>query len=518
MIARRWVSSISSVVVTCGLSLLGAGCGGGHGGRARSGDGVHVAAPEDLLGTVAVRDPQATITRVSAALGVDPRKAWLRVPETSKDLAFRALFESADPHATWFLAATGELEDPRLKHACAVRLRDEDASKTWGDDGALRRGGTVLGKPAFRSARAGAVIAAVEGHGLIGDDESSLESLGEYVIARSEAAPSHDLELTIPLVRHREQLHAFASRTVRELLSSSSEVDEAVSPLVGRLLSAIDDIEGLDGAVDVSGDDLRFDAKLRVGGESGAWLGRYPVGSASSVLSLPRGELVLLLRYPDEIGAIVSRAFEDSTAKGSQNPRAVSFLVRSFAATLGHELAMVIPRFTKPAGQKTQDALMRAELVDAPRAGSLLRDALEKWVGQDPSRKLAAWQRAGASGHRMTYTNAAGDEVEMIVAIRAPYLYVEILPQPGGQARLLEAALDASPKSTFRGDPSATKALSAVPSSGLVMALYTASPALPSWGWVTAEKGALNVSTTLPKTVWGPIARVALEEGKPKGE
>jgi hypothetical protein len=493
------------------LALLVASCGGARSGDgARGARGAHPAEPPDLLLTIAARDPYATVARVARASGVDAASAWQHLPDAAGDPALRAFFAGADPHATWFLATTMPVDDKKPAYAGAVRLRDAAATRRAffdGLDGAVKPQGPFAGAPTYRSA-AGQVFGFTDGYGVIGDEPASLDAIAPYAIAESEAAPAHDVELHLPLARHAEAIHTTLDEFARKIVAEEPDVAALFAPLLEGLVETSRELDSLDAFVDLGEQDALLEATVHTHGASAAWLARYPGGSASSVLSLPKGSIALLVRYPDELAAMVSRAVVRDTKSG--NRREVVDAVRSFAATLGHEVALVLPGDLS-AGDK--EGLVRVELADAPRASELLRDVTATWSKRDPSLTSKPFQRFGAAGASCSFTNKSGEPFTVVWAVRAPYLFIDV-PRDGAAPSLLNAALDPNAKGTLRSDPEAARIFAAVPSSGLVAAYYGAFEGKSASGWLAASATGLSFRIASPVSSWASILAPALGGAK----
>lgn len=501
MVDRRFGAALALLVLSCGGARSGDGARSGE--RAR---GAHPAEPPELLLTVAVRDPYATVARVARAAGVDPASAWRHLPESAGDPAFRALLEGVDPHATWFLATTGPADEKKAAFAAAVRLRDAAVTRRAffdGLGGGVKPQAPFAGGPTYRSA-SGQVFGFAEGFGVVGDEPASLEAIAPFAMAASETPPGHDVELHVPLARHAEAIHATLDEVARRLVAEEPEVAALFAPVLAGLVETSRELDAFDAFADLGEQDAVLEATVRTHGASAAWLARYPGGSASSVLSLPKGSIALLVRYPDELAATVSRAVVQDPKTSSR--RALVAAMRAFAATLGHEIALVLPSDLS-AGDK--EGLVRVELADAPRAAELLRDLTATWIKHDPSLTSKPFQRFGAAGASCSFTNKAGEPFTVVWAVRAPYLFVDV-PRDGGSPALLNAALDPNAKGTLRSDPEAARIFAAVPGSGLVAAYYGAFEGKSASGWIAASSKGLSIRIATPVSSWASILTPAL--------
>jgi hypothetical protein len=492
------------------LALLVAACGGARSADgARGARGAHPAEPPELLFTVAVRDPYATVARVARAAGVDPASAWRHLPDSADDPALRALFDGVDPHATWFLATTGPADDKKAAYTAAVRLRDLGATRRAffdGLGGAVKPQAPFAGGPSYRSAH-GEVYGFSDGFGVVGDEPASLEAIAPFAMAESEMAPVHDVALHVPLARHAEAIHASLDEVARKLVADEPEVAALFAPMLEGIVETSRELDSLDAFADLGEQDAVLEATVHTHGASAAWLARYPGGSASSVLSLPKGSIALLVRYPDELAAMVSRAVVNDAKTG--NRRDVVHALRAFAATLGHEVALVLPSDLS-AGDK--EGLVRVELTDAPRAAELLREVTATWSKHDPSLTSKPFQRFGAAGASCSFTNKSGEAFTVVWAVRAPYLFLDV-PRDGGSPALLNAALDPNAKGTLRSDPEAARIFAAVPGSGLVAAYYGAFEGKSASGWIAASAKGLSLRIATPVASWASILAPALRGG-----
>ena len=511
--------------LTLGVSgLIAVGCGGGTSGKnaAKSAPlDVATDVPADLLGEIEMRDPQGTVDRFGAEMGMQG-SLWAKLTADVHDPDFARVLAAIDPHATLAAVAIGTFEDPHFM--MGVHLRDPAAVAALVDRDLAA--GKLHEVPAAPGAQLGSrvyvdkstTLALVDDLLIIGDTKASLQTKGGYLAYRAMRMKlDHDVVGRVVLAPLMVQAQALAQKSWKKSLSSgegSSGFDRAVRPVVARAIAALGDVGDLTFSMDLDAGRALTDVHLAAKGKLAQWLSAYPSAPAGALLGLPKGE-TMVVRFPQPLGKIFAAVLADDGAKSADDDAKdeIAAAIRTLGASLGNEVAFVyrdLPAAGAPpasgaptAGKKSSamDGLFRLELADAVAARGAVRrlitltsDKEKKKTGKDTFH-MAPYKKFGAEGELWSGKADDGDDTSLIWAQRGNYLYAEIAVQRS--PLLLEAALEPSGKATLREDPKGKAIVERFPTDGLIFAYYGEQalkdvPAGSRWWWLAAEPTGLR--------------------------
>jgi len=501
------------------------GCGGSQSKSGAPGSAtVSTEAPLDLVAEVEMRDPAGVVDRVGAEMGMTG-SLYARLIEDTKDVELKELAACIDPHGTVAFVVVGTLDQPHFM--IGVHLRDAAKMKTFAQrDIAAGKSQNITAPPigGLAWSTKTSTLVLVDDLLLIGDREAKVESRGGYLARRALAKqPDHDVVGRVAIGPMVASGQGAARKAWLHSLSgsqASTGFARAMRPIVSRTIDAMGDVGDLTFSMDWGSGNYVADVRVAARGKLAQFLGSYPSASVSSLLTLPKGE-AMIVRFPQALGKIFAAALADEGERSADDDAKdeLTAAIRTLGSALGREVAIVYrpakPKPAKPVAAKGSkdskeskeepveiDVLARLELADPPGARAAVRKIVELTTSSDSKKaaakdamRIAPYKRYGSEGEEITGKAKDGGAVSMIWTQRATYLYLEMaLDRPPA---LLDDALDPSGKLFLRTDPKAKAAIERFPAEGLMFAYYGESayeefPEGPRWLWVAADAQGLH--------------------------
>ncbi len=514
-----------------------------------------VPAPADMVGEIALKDPEAVAKRVIDGAGFAaevPGSPWDKlvslVPDANAGKALRAI----DSHAGIAAAFTFKFAPGEKFHViAAAKLKDAELANMA--LGAASKGGElkswdskVLEGPVYEVP--GSAQFAVYGELILfADARDSLEAAGKYVAfkATKAGALTHDLTFHVATDSMGPVLQKLGTQgwaSVATAVPPSIKTD--LDPMVAPFLQGVADMGALDATTDIDGKVAKIDSKMAAKGTFGTWLGAYPVGDANALLSAPKGDSASLLRYPDGLGKLiidgVMLTFLRSSpggAAGTLPPEVSDALkqVEILGKAMGHELVM-----TNKGSGPSQEMFMRFDLGD-PAAAKGAMSTLEKMglkalegaskgaSTKPPAPKVTPYKKFGAEGEEVEITaggaGIGGMTFHLFWAVRGSYLY---LAYATGSFTLLDAGIDPASTATVGNDATAKAKIASFPTKGVISASYgdnwsfsglgmlglggsappkAAGPGVPLWSYSVVDSTSSSGKAEIPLTFIGDLGR-----------
>jgi hypothetical protein len=488
---------------------------------------VEVPAPEGLLGSIVMRDPESVVKRIAdgaglgATLGPSPYQKLL---DSISDDNTRKVLKALDPHGTIATAAFGKIEPDFKPHGiAAAHLKDpEIASAALA---AVSKSGSSV--QTWNSKALGVTVYDLEGKAQVGvfgdlvlvaDDRDTLDLAGKYVAWRASQKVDHDLLFESPFDEIGPKLRDLGNEAYAKVPAGSvpPSVKSELDPLVPAVLASVGDAGKVRMTVDVRGDVLELDQRIAAKGRLSSWFSSFPKGDASGLLALPQGDSASVVRFPDGIGPLayagVDLGLEEAKLSKAEAADA-SKNVRALGKALGNQIGYVTsagkgaPKAGSPFGGGLNTEIYLAfDLADEAAAlGALkgLQKTVEKVLKSGKSTaKVAPYKKFGADGQTFTTSasmpglpgpggttlgGAASSDV-WVWAVKGGKLHVDLCL--GCTPALIDAAIDPASTATLAGDPAAKARISEFPGKDLVSASYGTKMSLPGlFGGLAAYMG-----------------------------
>ncbi|GAC1352424.1 MAG: hypothetical protein NVSMB1_15160 [Polyangiales bacterium] len=382
------------------------------------------------------------------------------------------------------------------------------------------------------------------------DTRDALESAGKYVAYRSAKGNKldHDATLRMPLSKYGPRLRDLGKDGYAKVNSAiPPKLRGALDALVGPLLDGVADMGDAAIHLDVEGGYLKMEEKIAAKGAFSRWLATYPSGDVSPMLSMPKGEGVGLVRFPDGLGPLLDAAIEQGAEEAKALTPAdrvdLAKQVRVLGKSLGHEFAYSHKSAVSgKAGPYDSEYVLRIDLTDGAAAvasrGALsaIRKHLIKASGAPASAvTVTPYKKNGADGETVSFSGSAGmgasassgPKDNVTFAIKGNYFYLDACI--GCVGVLLDPALDPSSKNTWADDAAAKAKVASYPAKDLISASYADAWSFPKvllgrgagvaggikngtpmWGWSTSSTEGLVGKGGIPLSFVGEMGRVLL--------
>ncbi len=490
---------------------------------------TEVPLPEGAVGEIVIKDPELFVKKLADGAGFGPMvgpSPYQKLIDSISDENAKKAIKAIDPHGTMAALGLAKIAHGEKPHgAVAARLKDPDiAAAALG--AAAKSGGNVktweskvLETTVFEPGTEGEI--AIYGDVVIvADSREALDAAGKYVAWRATSSKvDHELVARIATDKMGPQLAKMGNEEWAKLKPGDipPKIKAEIDPMIGPVLTGISDMGELLLNVDINGDQLVFDEKLGAKGSFATWLGKYPTGDATALLSMPKGESVALYRYPDGLGPVIYSLVDyglESTKLTPAERADTSKHARVFGAALGHQVAYVSTA-GGGAGVNTE-YLIRFDLDDAPNAKKAipeLRKLIEKAVGSATKPKITAYKKFGSEGESFATpamlpsmvpgASGAPTDDTWTYATKGSQLFLDVCL--GCVPKLLEPALDPAAKgATLDSDPAAKAKIAEFPGKGLASASWSTTLSLPGMG---GGMGMLmGAGAPPPKKPGGPAA------------
>lgn len=538
-------------------------------------------APADLAFEMVIKNVDATAKKgadgagLSAMVGASP---FQKLVDSIPDEKAKVFAKNFDPNGSISMVLVAKLDDliddskrnadtvmvvgaAHLKHPdlAAIEIGEAAKVKSWKSTDSKVLGTTVWAIDPKVS------MAIIDEWMVVGDGQASLERAGKYAayLSRKGDKQEHDLYVRFPT----NDITAKLTTAGTALWSKSKgSVPPAIAAEIDTLLppifKAIDEAGDGVGNFDVKGDYLVMEEKLSATGSLSKWLGAYPTTNSSSMLTMPKGDMVGLGTMPDGLGPLIFASFDTALgADKKMDPADAtewSKQFRAFGGSLGHEFAST-SNFHMPAGGPTPGApptleyFFRVELTDAAAAKASITamvDLAKKEAAASSSKtviKLDPYKKFGAEGATLVipgtpakaavpgdplgYSTPARPGSSATWAIRDTSLYIDVAI--ACTPTLLDDGLDKASKNTWADDAAAKATIDSFPKSGLVSASYgslgellkatlatlaargggappTMAAIPPLWGYATASADGIDAVQDIPLTFFGEMAKMGL--------
>ncbi len=468
-----------------------------------------IEAPEDVVAELLVRDPEALLEATAAATGNSElsKKSLLA---SDKDLA--EFVDLIDLHGSAGAVVTGDPAQPAtLRVAMALKLKDPKAARAKAADAVKSGKIKVEESPAIRTKIYPSEKSAFAFIGeaiVLADKRETLETIGRWIAKEgTEGTPTHDVSLHIPLARHAVTMRNELKKIWNDELQKDPDAATA-DPFMKELFAVIAGFGDVQLAIDLDKEDAIVDFRLGAAGMFSQWLAKYPAGPARSILSMPKSSSAFVVRFPDALSDLFKNAVDDAAKKSPPSKEGEDF--RALAKSIGHEVAFATN--DKHVGNefKTNEALVRIELVDPAAARTALKSLIADVAGK-PDRKItrAPWTKSGADGESIQVVSGT-DKYDARWAVKGNFLYLDVAWD--GKVSLIDNALDPSGKQQLGANPRAKVFADRLPKDGLIFAYYAETAkapkleelgAVPSlagvrWGFAGATKEALTSQWNVP--------------------
>jgi hypothetical protein len=458
-----------------------------------------------------IKDPESLVKKSADGAGLGPMvgdSPYQKLIDSVTDENAKKALKAIDPHGTFAAVLIAKIAPGEKPHGCAAaKLKDPDIAAT-ALGASAKSGGTMktwqskaLDVTVYEPGTDGEV--AVYGDAVIvADTREALEAGAKYVAWRAlESKVDHELVLRVPMQKIGPTLKTLGSAewakvTPKDL--GSPKVKAEIDPLVDPVLTGVADMGELLVNLDVKGDMMELDEKLAATKSFSTWLGKYPTGDASGLLTMPKGESASLYRFPDGLGpaiyAGVDYALESSPLTPAERTDA-SKAFRDLGKSLGHQVAYVTDAGKGGAGLNTE-VLVRIDLDDAAAAKTaipVLRKHAEKAAGGKasvtPYKKLGAEGETVVTGAVLPGAGGTPTKDTWTWAIKGTQLWLSACL--GCTPALLDAALDPAAKATLESDAAAKAKIGEFPSKGVLSASYGTTFSMPgAFGGLGAFMGA----------------------------
>lgn len=493
--------------------------------------------PDGAVGELVIKDPEGFLKKVSAGAGMESMvgaSPYQKLLDTVTDENAKKALKAIDPHGSLAAIALYKLGAPGEKPhgVVAARLKDADVAsqaleaatkagadfKSW--DSKALGGKAYEGKDGGEVAVYGDVV-------IVSDTRDALESAGKYVAWRSvKSTIDHELTLRVPMDKMGPELKKLGAGEWAKVKPTDipPKVKSEMDPLVEPVLGAVADMGQLAIHFDVAGDDLKVDETLGAKGSFGAWLGKYPTGDASPLLSMPKAENVALYRVPDGLGPLTYALSDyalDTSPLSTADRAEASKQIRALGKSLGHVVAYATDsgKGTPAAAPGAPPALntevyIRIDLDDAAAAKTAvgsLRKMVDKAFPSAKKLTAAPYKKNGAEGETITTpatipgmgaSPSSATKDTWTWAIKGSQLHLDVCL--GCAPAMLDNALDPASKLTLGDDPAAKAKLEGIPAKGIVSASYGTSLSMPGMmGGLGAFMGAPPAPKKPGAAMWG---------------
>ncbi len=469
-------------------------------------DVVDAPAPPDLLFEMTVKDPDALVKRAADAggfakeVGASP---WETLVATISDKESQKMMHALAEHGSMAMVLTGKPEDLLDDHKWSKETVGFVAVAHV-RDGELARAGldAAVGKKGLKSHPAKGfggtvyeldrdfVFVVVDDMIIGADAERHLEASGPYAmaLARKGDRLDHDAIARITTASFAEKAEEAALAAWSKTMKDDPPPGATAAPtdaIVRTLVTAMSDLGDGTLTLDIQGNELVVDGKVVTKGELAKFLGAWPTGDSTTLLTMPVGAAgSSLYRFPDGLGPVIYAWIDQSLASGIKlKPTEiadVSKYVRVLGKSLGHELAMTGDStlglgmsMGAMGGKPSLEYFFRVELSDPAATKDAAKHLRELFTAAmtgtyDPKVSAAPYTKFGAEGELLTlvdkpWTPPPGSSYKptpmpdstFIWAVRGSYLYLDVCAFCA--ATLDVVALDAAAKGKI-GDDAALKA------------------------------------------------------------
>lgn len=523
---------------------------------------AEVPLPEGAVGEIVVKDPQAFLKKISTGAALDPivgADPYQKLLESVSDENAKKAIKAIDPHGAMAAVGLYKLGAPGEKPhgVLAARLKDADVAAA-ALEAATKAGSdlkpwdsTVLGGKAYE-ANGGGEIAVYGEVVLVADTREALEGAGKYVAWRSaKSTIDHEMTLRVPMERIGPELKKLGTAEWAKVKPTDvpPKVKAEIDPLVEPVLGGVAEMGQAVIHFDVAGDDLKVDETFAAKGKLAEWLGKYPTGDATPLLSMPKAENVTLYRVPDGLGPLTYALADyglDSTTLSAADRTEASKQVRILGKSLGHVVAYATdagkggaaPAPGAPPSINTE-VYVRIDLDDAAAAkGAVasIRKLVEKAMPAGKKLTSTAYKKNGAEGETITTpatipgmgaSPASASKDNWTWAIKGSQLHLDLCL--GCTPSLLDPALDPASKATLGEDAGAKAKVAEMPTKGIASASWGTSLSLPGmmgglgafmgappapkkpgtamWGYSTVDATGLQAKGAVPLVFVGDLAK-----------
>ncbi len=516
---------------------------------------VDVAAPEDLLAEIDIKDPDAFVKRAADGAGFGKElgaSPYEKLIAEAKDENAKKALKAIDPHGALVVVALGDVAkaikdekaDENFHAIGAARLKDAELATTA--LGALAKAGKFKTKESKAlettlylpdgSSKKGA-IAVIGDQIVVADDPAVLESAGRYVAARAAKVEKqeHDLEgriaterLSKPSVKYLDTLWG----KVKSEIPGKAQVE--ADKVVQGLLAGFGDTGDITFTADVKGDDVQIVQKVVAKGSFSKWLAKYPSVDPKTLLAMPKGQGVAAFSAPDGLGPLVYEGLDEGLKSGKIPPADaadISKNVRAFGGALGHEFAYTTATHGVGGGafaSPETEIFARVELTDAAAAKAAIAglSASARKPSAGLKGKSVAYKKGGGEGETWTIEEGAKPST-FVYAVKGNYLYVDVCMSC--VPTIFDGALDG--KDLLETDGTAKSKIASYPSKGLISASYGdadsygkllssilgpasgPAPTGSTWGYMTVSADAVEGRSGVPLSVIGGIVRAVMMGG-----
>jgi hypothetical protein len=468
-----------------------------------------IEAPENVVAEVLVRDPEALIDAVAVATG-NAELSKKTLFASDKDLA--QFVELVDLHSSAGAVLTGDPAEPAtMRIAIAVKLKDPKGARARATEAVQKGKLKVEDSPTIRAKIYPSEKSAFAFIGealVVADKRETIETVGRWIAKEgTEGTPPHDVTLRVPLAQHAVKLRNELKKKWNDELQKDPDAATA-DPFMKELLAVLAGFGDVQLSLDVEKDDAIVDLRLGASGMFSQWLAKYPAGPARSILTMPKSSSAFVVRFPDAVSNLFKTAVDDAAKKSPPSKESEDF--RALAKSIGHEIAFATNEKHKGTEWKTNEAMLRLDLVDPTGARNAIKSLITDVAGK-PDRKInrTPWAKGGADGESIQVVSGT-DKYDARWAVKGNFLYVDVAWD--GKVSLLDNALDPTGKTLLGANPRAKVFADHLPNDGLIFAYYAETPkapkleelgAVPSlagvrWGFATAASNALTSQWNVP--------------------
>jgi hypothetical protein len=494
-------------------------------------------APEDTLLEVAIKDPEGVTKRTADGAGFDKEigpSPWETVIASIDGDAAKKGLRAIDPHGAMAAVVLLHIDAVSKPHfVVAAKLKDPEVATVALTSAA--KGGDltawdskVLGTQAFEPKKGQGDVAVYGPYVLASDTRDALEAAGKYVAwkaSKGDAQP-HDLSARVPLDKIGPKAAALVTALWASLPSGTvpPKLHAALEPMLEPLLQGVSDMGELAIDVDSDGKLVKVDDHVGAKGTFAAWLGKYPAGDATTLLTMPKADGVSLTRFPDDLAPVIYAGVDDALSSSSLSPADRADLLKQLQ-TLGKSLGHEVDMSNKGSGP-TSEFLLRFDITD-PKGAKTAMAALEKAAlkalgGAKAPAKTTAYKKFGADGDEIELTAGTGLTFHLLWAVRGSYLFVGF---SNGAFSLADAGIDPASTATVSSDAAAKTKLASFPTKGLIGASYgdtwsfskglvgggggapAASGSGVSWGYTVVDASGVSAKGEVPLAFIGDMAR-----------